>query len=206
MRNANPRTMLSWAGLYLHYGCCVEPLASRVAENLPWHNTSYKRDLLLQYGDALASMLVVEGVLLDALRADGHQLRFEPAARTHHVNISRLSSWVRHAFWGGRLYGATRARTARWSAWRRLVYVVGAPLIPFVRLQRTLQSIRETGHQRQLLPRIIPALVSGLVPHAIGEMTGYALGAGNAERHYSYYEVVRTRHLTAHDRNAEIER
>ncbi len=109
MRNANPATSISWAGIFLHYGCCIQPILSGMCTNLPWHNTSYKRALLLEYGSELASMLIVEGILFDDLRSRGHTLHLEPAAQTNHVNISLLSSWVRHAFWGGRLFGAMRA-------------------------------------------------------------------------------------------------
>lgn len=199
IRNANPATSLSWAGLFLHYGCCLVPALSRQCTNLPWHNTSYKRDLLLCYGAELASMLIVEGILFDDLRAKGHTLYLEPAARTNHVNISKLSSWVRHAFWGGRLFGAMRAQKKHWSVWRRLVYIGGSPLIPMMRFYKTVQKIREVG-KGTLLPKVIPAIVAGLLPHALGEVVGYALGLGRAPERYSYFETKRSLHVTPADR------
>lgn len=203
MENANPNTMVSWAGMFMGFGPYFQPPSAGVADGLPWHNISYKRQVLLDYGDKLASMIVVEGVLLDELRAKGHRIYLEPAAKTNHVNISLLSSWVRQAFWGGWLFAAVRAREKRWSLWRRLLYIGGAPLIPLVRLRRTLKEIHRTGKQTELMPRILPALISGLVPHAIGELAGYTFGLGNAELHYSYYEMARIHHITAHDRKAE---
>lgn len=200
MRNANPRTMVSWAGLYLNFGCCLESAGPGASRHLAWHNISYRRQLLLDYGADLAPMLAVEGVLLDDLGARGHGLYFEAAARTSHVNISRLSSWVVHAFWGGRLFGATRARGMKWSRRRRLAYILGGPLIPLVRLRRTIPKIYRTGRQRELMPRVLPAMLAGLIPHALGEVTGYALGPGDAERRYSFYEMRRTRHITEEDR------
>lgn len=202
MRNANPRSTVSWAGLYLNYGCCLAPASAGEAEGLPWHNISYRRDLLLGYGEGLAGLLAVEGLLLEDLRAKGHGLYFEAAARTAHVNISRLSSWSLHAFWGGRLFGAGRARRNRWPAWRRLVYACGWPLIPLVRLWRTLPKIYRTTRRLGPLPRLLPAMLAGLIPHAFGEAAGYALGAGEAERHYSFYEMKRRRHVTEGDRRA----
>ncbi len=202
MSNANPLSMVSWAGLYLNYGCCLAPASPGEAHSLPWHNVSYRRDLLLKYGEELPRLLAVEGLLLADLRARGHGLYFEADARTSHVNISRLSSWVRHTFWGGRLYGAARARQERWSVWRRLLYVGGGPLIPLVRLWRTLPKVYGTNGRKGLLPRILPAMFAGLVPHAVGEAAGYAFGAGDAERHYSFYEMKRRRHVTDEDRAA----
>ena len=200
MCNANPLTMVSWAGLYLNFGSCLGTAGSGAARNLPWHNISYRRQLLLDYGTDLPALLAVEGLLLDDLRSRGHGLYLEAKARTSHVNISRLSSWVVHTFWGGRLFGAARAREKGWSVWRRLAYVCGGPLIPVIRLRRTVPVIYRTGRGRELMPRILPAMFAGLIPHALGEVTGYALGVGDAERRYSYFEMKRARHVTARDR------
>jgi hypothetical protein len=199
MRNANPATALSWAGLFLHYGRCIVPDRSGQCTNLPWHNTTYKRKLLLDYGSELASMLIVEGLLLDDLRAKGHTLHLEPMAKTNHVNISLLWSWVRHAFWGGRLFGAMRAKKKTWSVWRRLLYIAGSPLIPIVRFCRTAQQIRELKKGPFLSSITFPVLV-GLIPHAVGEATGYALGVGEAAERYSYFETARILHVKPADR------
>ncbi len=199
MRNANPTTALSWAGLFLHYGCCLQPLLSGQYTNLPWHNTSFKRHLLLEYCSELAPMLLVEGILFDDLRSKGHTLHLEPAARTHHVNISILSSWIAHAFWGGRLFGALRAKKNEWSVFKRLAYIGALPLIPAVRFYRTIGIVQRTA-KHSLLFRVIPFLLSGLLPHALGEVVGYALGVGNTAERYSYYETKRILHVTQADR------
>jgi hypothetical protein len=200
MRNANPATSLSWAGLFLHYGCCLQPVVSGCCTNLPWHNISYSRDLLLEYGAGLTDMLLAEGILLDELRSRGYKLHLEPAATTHHVNISILSSWVRHAFWGGRLFASLRAQKQNWPVWRRLVYIAGSPLIPLIRLYRVLQTIRQVG-KGALLPRVIPAILAGLLPHALGETVGYMVGQGRTAERYSYFETKRLLHVTASDRD-----
>jgi hypothetical protein len=144
-------------------------------------------------------MLIVEGLLLDDLRAKGHTLHLEPMAKTNHVNISLLWSWVRHAFWGGRLFGAMRAKKKSWSVYRRLLYVARSPFIPIVRFSRTAQRVRELG-KGAFLPRITPPVLIGLIPHAVGEATGYALGVGEAAERYSYLETTRILHVTPADR------
>ncbi len=198
MKNANPATSLSWAGLFLHYGCCIRPDRSGRCTNLPWHNTSYKRRLLLEYGSELSSMLIVEGILFDDLRAKGHTIHFEPAAQTNHMNISILSSWVRHAFWGGRLFGAMRASKSKWPLWKRLIYIAGSPLIPVMRLYKTVCTAQEIG-KGALLPGMIFPVLAGLLPHVVGEVAGYALGAGPAAERYSYFEMKRFLHVVPGD-------
>jgi hypothetical protein len=67
-----------------------------------------------------------------------------------------------------------------------------------VRLWRTLPVVRRAG--RGLWPRLLPAIVAGLIPHALGEMAGYAFGSGDSERRYSFYEMKRALHVTKKDR------
>ena len=200
MCNANPASAVSRAGLYLNYGACLAPAAPGPSERLPWHNISYRREALTAYGEDLAMLLAVEGLLLDDMRARGRGLYFEAAARTHHVNISRLSSWVAHSFWGGRMFGAARARGKSWTPLRRLLYVSGGPLIPLVRVRRALPLVYRTGAGHADVARVLPAMLAGLIPHALGEMTGYAFGAGPAEERYSPYELNRSLHVTEKDR------
>lgn len=199
MRNANPATSLSWAGLFLYYGCCMRPLLSESCVNLPWHNTSYKCHLLLAYGSDLTAMLLVEGFLFDDLRAKGHTLYLQPSAHTYHVNISILSSWIFHAFWGGRLFGAQRAQTNKWPLWKRWMYVAGSPLIPVVRLLRAARTIQKAG-KRDMLMKVLPSMLAGLLPHALGEAVGYAMGLSDTPERYSYYETKRVLHVAKRDR------
>jgi hypothetical protein len=126
MGNANPDCALSWAGLFLSFGPWVEPVAAGPVTGLPWHNTSYPRDLLLGYGERLVSMLTVESLLQADMLARGYSLYLNPAARTQHLNMTRPSSFLAEQFHGARAYAAYRARHSSWPAWvRRWVTLSG---------------------------------------------------------------------------------
>lgn len=204
MANANPATLISWANLFLSFGPWVEPAEPRITGDLPWHNTSYKRAVLLDYGPELNAMLEVEGILHQDLQARGYELYLEPKAITHHVNITRPSSYVKEQFYGGRRFAAARAQ--RWFFLRRLIYTGGAPLIFVLRFRRVLREIRRSGRQRALLPRVLPALILGLAMHVVGEMKGYASGAGDAPQQFSKYEFKKSRYLVERDRQADVQR
>ena len=98
------------------------------------------------------------------------------------------------------MYGAARARGKRWTRLRRLAYVVGGPLIPLIRVRRALPEVYRTGARHSDVARVLPAMLAGLIPHALGEMTGYAFGAGRAEERYSSFELNRSIHVTERDR------
>jgi len=101
IQNANPRSLLSWVNYAMCFARWCEPVAAGPTDALPWHNTSYKREALLEYGCELPSVLAVEGFLQDNQRAKGRRLCMLPAAKVAHVNISLLSSLLKHAFLGG---------------------------------------------------------------------------------------------------------
>lgn len=204
MANANPGSLTSWANLLVEYGPWLEPLAGGEAEHLPGHNGSYKRDLLLEYGDRLEAMLDAETILQWDLRKRGHKLYLEPGARTFHENFTAPLSSTILRFYGGRLFAASRARD--WSVWRRLLFTCGAPLIPVVRFLRLVRELGRDGRPRHLLPRVAPMLFLALLFDGAGEMVGYALGAGRAMSVLSDMEFHRERYMKRGNRKSDARR
>lgn len=198
VRNANPASSISWADLLLGYASWLDPVTAGVTDRLPGHNSSYKRAILLDYGRDLEAMLLAEILLHWDLRARGHQLYLESAAKVGHVNFERLTSLITAQFHHSRVFAAARGRT--WSPVRRLLYVGGAPLIPAIRFWRIIR--RDGGGLRYPPFRVLPALILGLVVAAVGELVGYALGAGDAEQKLLPFEFQRTRHLVNQFRHA----
>ena len=193
VRNANPDSLISWADFLLGYGTWLDPAPGGEISQLPGHNSSYKRAVLMNYDGELEAMLEAECVLHWDLTSKGHRLYLEPAAKTAHVNFARIGPWVPYLVHAARVFAAARAR--QWSPLRRLFYAGGAPLIPLVRLWRIRSEIRHPGRPSELWPRIIPALMVGLTLDAVGQALGYALGVGNASLKLSYFEFHRERHI-----------
>jgi glycosyl transferase family 2 len=198
--NANPSNMISWANYFTDFGPFGEHAEAGEMSHLAWHNTAYKRALLLEYGPELDAMLETEGVLHIDLRARGNRLYLEPAAKTNHVNISLLSSYRKAQFHGARMFAANRARIGRWSIYRRVLYTCAMPLITLVRLKRVLRLIVRSGRAHELLPRILPALIVGLVADGFGQLMGYAFGAGDAAQRIVSFQLNRYQHITEQDR------
>jgi GT2 family glycosyltransferase len=196
-RNANPETAISWADLFIGYGPFLWPTPSREVDFLPGHNSCYKRDVLLGYGDRLESMMESETVLHWDLRANGHRLYLESAARVAHMNFSLWLSWIPAQFLNGRLFAGARAREM--SHPRRLAYAAGSPLIPLIRLIRIARAARSS----QLLPRFfqgLPALIVGLAVDGVAQFVGYLLGAGDTLNQIGKFEFNRVERITEHDR------
>ena len=188
--NANPESMISWAEFLFSFGAFRAPLPSGVVERLPTHNSSYKRAVLLEYGDALDAMLEAESVLLQDLRARGHRFYLAGTTTVAHLNFERPWAFIWARWYAGRLFAATRSQG--WSLPRRLLYVVAAPLIPMVGLGRIARELRRPPRPPL---RVLPALLLGLVVNAAGECLGYAVGAGPTAEKVSGFERHRVRYL-----------
>ena len=193
--NANPRSALSWAIFLLDYGRWLYLLPATEATMAPTHNGAFRREVLLGLGDGLEHALAQGDTLTVLLRAAGHRMYFEPAARIDHLNVARWRPWVQERFLGGRLLAGRRA--ARWSALRRAVYFFGSPIIPFLlvyRLRGVLGTARRAGH---LPAGTVAAMLAGGTISMAGEMVGYVLGTGPiAERRMMELELHKVRYAS----------
>jgi predicted dehydrogenase len=178
IRNANPASKLSWADMLIGYGPWIDPAPAGFVDHLPGHNSSYKREVLLAYGSDLERMMEAETVLHWDLRAKGHRLYLEPAAKIAHTNFALLGHFVAVHCYGGRMFATIRAQDGHWAWPRRLLFACGSPLIPLVRLWRILRDMSQPGRPLRLALRVLPQLLLGLVMDGAGQMLGYAFGPG----------------------------
>ena len=199
--NANPDSVLSCANYFACFGSWCEASPAGEVSQTPWHNTSYRREHLLQLGSELPKLLEVEVLLQDRLRQQGFHLFLLEKACTYHLNISRLGSWIRQAFWAGKLFAGTRWREKHWGPMRRLIYIFGAPLIPLVRLQRLLPILRQRQAPDPSSLKLYSTLMLSFAIHAVGEACGYAFGVGSASQRYLEFEARRLEALSHRDRS-----
>ncbi len=108
--HANQPGVIAWADFLLGYGPWLDPTPAGELDYLPGHNSAYKRDRLLDYGDDLERWLEAESVLHWDLRRRGERLWIEPAARTHHFSFSRMSPYLSATFHTARTFSSRRLR------------------------------------------------------------------------------------------------
>ncbi len=198
--NANPESAVSRADFLIGYSPWSEPCESGEVELLPGHNSSYKKSVLLAYGDSLADWLQAETVLHYDLGNKGKKLYLAAQARTAHVNFSRLSSWFGVQHMQGRVFASERRKG--WSLGRRLVYAVASPLIPMVRLVRITGEYFAAPRSMTTFLGTLPHLVLGLSLDGVGQFVGYAIGAGDTMDRIASLELRRVDHITEADRDA----
>jgi len=191
-RNANPGSAVSWANFVIEYGDWIDPQKGGEIHHIGGHNSSYKKELLLAYGDRLPEILQAESAMQWDLATRGGRFYLEPQARMVHLNFARFGPSIKLRYHGGRLFAANRAH--QWGFGKRLLFTVASPLIPLVRTWRSTRTLVRSGRSNLLL-RVLPILTVLLGFDGLGEMAGYASGAGNSMQWLTGIEFHRQRFL-----------
>ena len=195
--NANPG-VVSWVAMAMDYGRWIEPVTSGVIDDIPGHNSSWKRSLLLQYAAQLESMLPAPTLLNWDLRAKGHKLYLEPSAKVRHLQVSSLWPCLVEQFHVARLFPAERSRN--WAWYRRLFYVCGMPLLLTRNLRGWLGHFRRIDPTGQTSAKVWPFLLLALIVWGMGEIAGYSLGIGLAQERTLCFDTHRSLYLNRRDR------
>jgi hypothetical protein len=199
--NANPG-IVSWVALAVDYGRWVEPVTSREIDDLPGHNSSWKRDLLLEYDADLEHWLTGSTFLNWDLSAKGHKHYHETAAKVRHLQVSKLGPCLFEQFNVARLFPARRSHG--WPWYRRMFYVAGMPVL----LARNFRTW--LGHLRRIDPSLpaktFPMLLLMAVVWGAGEIVGYTVGIGRAEEDTLKFDTNRAQFVNTRDRELVISR
>ena len=172
--NANPESALSWAIYGAGYAAFATPGPSREIAEMPMHNASYRRELLVPLDNELEDLLGHEGNLQRRLRAQGHRFLLDPAARSRHINEATWSLVLGLNFANGRRYGGRRGQDWAWP--RRAVYAALFPLLSANIAREALRRLRACDPPPPRRAGLIPAIWLESLAHAAGEAVGYLSG------------------------------
>jgi len=195
--NDNPNTATSWVNFLLQYGEWADPPPPGPPRHIGGHNGSYKRDVLLSYGDQLPHLLEHSSTMQWDLMSRGHRFTVEPEAKASHQNHSLFWPSVKLRLYTGRLFAARRA--ASWPVWRRLAYALAWPALAVVRFGRVMRAAVRVGEQRRLF-QLVPVSAVLVVCDGVGQAVGYLAGSGNAMEFITGQEYHRHRFMLQDER------
>ncbi|GEM_PF-2097185 len=199
---ANPG-LVAWAHMFIQFAPAVAPVVAGNASVLGGHHAVYRREVLLGYEDSLVDITGNEAVLHEDMRHRGVRMVMTDRLTAEHTQISRLGDLVKQEFISQRAFAVARSRVLGWSPVRRAVYALGSPLIPFLRVGRTLEAIRRSGRGKDLMPQILGPMMLGALAGGAGEGIGYLFGGlDRAYRARLDYELHRYDYVTSADRRS----
>jgi hypothetical protein len=166
-----------WVVYFLEYNGSLPPAPDCETPDLNDANIVYRRDLLLRH-----VALLDDGYwpmhLHPALVAEGARMRSVPGMVVHHRGPFDYGYYLGQRFLFSRAFAGVRARSQ--PAWRRIAYLLAAPLIPALLLVRMALRVWRKRCRVGKFVLSTPLLVTALVVLVAGEWLGILLGPGDA--------------------------
>lgn len=169
------RRVRDWVVYFSEYHNFMPPWSEGERFQLNGANIAYDRAKLLRHAELLDEGYW-EVVLHPRLSRDG-ALRAVPAMGVHHSGPFDYGYYLRQRYLLSRVWGGTQRR--RVSRGRRLLYLVAAPLFPFLLLARIASRVLASGLYVKQFVKAVPLLVPVTLAYVGGEWLGYLVGAGH---------------------------
>jgi hypothetical protein len=188
--NANPQSYVSRSSMMARYGLFAHPARRGPARLVSGNNVSYKRELLLEFGPELDTLLAIDFNLQELLMRRGVPMFVEARALAAHQNFTSVISEGRTGHAYCRLLAARRVQTQSWGGFRRLAYGLGTPLgAPAIRIARLLGGLRGRRELWGVVAAGLPVIAVEYLADALGESLGYLRGIGDSERETMRWEL-----------------
>jgi hypothetical protein len=165
-----------WVVYFSEYHNYLPPWRDGEHYHLNGANIAYRRELLLQ------NLAVLDTgyweVVLHPLLARAGRLASVNAMGVHHTGPFDFGYYLQQRYLLSRVWGGTQRHAA--SALKRIVYLLLAPLFPFLLLARIARCVFTNGQRIGEFLTALPLLVPVACTYVWGEWLGYLLGPGDA--------------------------
>lgn len=201
MHNANPATTLSWLELLLSYPQQSIPRPSSEVSYVPFAQFSIKKKVIDEI-EAQGEFLIGRNSEINkTILQLGYKMYLNTDAVLSHANPSTWRSATFIHFNAGRYDAAKRVKEKQWSLIRRMIYIFGSPLIPFVRMWRFWNLELRIPVFYPMRMKLLPTLFVIVVYMTIGEVLAFLFGMDNALKHLETVEYDRLSMVTESDRD-----
>lgn len=178
VNNIVTRRLRDWAAFFCEYSAYVEPVPLGATHDLTGMNVSYDRQAIAAMQDLLDDGRW-EGWLHERLRERRLELWCDPALVIDHDKDFGFLEFAGQRYHYSRAYAGMRNAGL---GWKRVVYCLGAPLLPLFLYRRMSKSLDRAPELERTFMRATPLILVYLVIWAFGEAVGYAAGGGDSLR------------------------
>ena len=134
--------------------------------------------------------MAVDFNVQEPLLRQGHRMYQSARARAAHQSYEHFGGLLGANYVYARLLGANRARSQSWSAPKRLLAGLLAPVaVPLMRIARLARSLRGRPALWGTFLQALPVTYLIYLAAAGGEGLGYLLGKGKTEEQFVSFEL-----------------
>lgn len=171
------KRLRDWVVYFIEYNGSMPPVVAEPAWNLNGANIAYRRQVLMSHL-ALLDQGYWEASLHPILLAAGEEFLSVPTMAVRHRGPFNYGYYLRQRFLFSRAFAGWRGES--FSLARRALYLMVAPLLPFVLLVRIAQRVFAKRGRVDKLLLALPLILPALFVYVAGEWLGFAAGPGRA--------------------------
>jgi glycosyltransferase involved in cell wall biosynthesis len=165
-----------WVVYFSEYHNYLPPWEEGERYSLNGANIAYRRQKLLDHQEILPSGYW-EVVLHPQLASEGF-FRSVPHMGVYHTGPFNYGYYLTQRYLLSRVWGAMQREKVSFMG--RLVYLIIAPILPFLLLARIARRVSKSGHRVGKFFIAFPLLVGVAIAYVWGEWLGYLTGPGDA--------------------------
>jgi hypothetical protein len=170
------QTLTNWASYFCDYGQFMPPVTTGISNALAGNNISFKRSALPP-NSKLKEVGFWKTLWCQSLASRGICLKLNSNIRVSSAKATGLVQLVARRFENGRSFAVMRA--AEIGFWRRLIFALGTPVLPFVLLKRTFAAVMPKRRHRRELFASTPLMTLAFAAWSAGELVGGVAGKGS---------------------------
>ena len=178
VENAVFDTAFDWATFLCEYSYFLAPVAEGLNTILPGMNVAYKKEVLDSIEPQVLTSGFWETTLHPVLLAKGYQLYSTADIVIYHAKAFSLKLFLQQRFIYSQYYAGLRYRKEEKA--KRAIACCATIILPALLTFRAITQTFSKGRYVKQFFLALPYLLLFYIVWSLGEIYGYAVGAGNA--------------------------
>ena len=171
--NGNPESYIGWAAYFCEFSQWMPQTTSGNIEEVPEGCLSIKRWAFKKYGPFPEGTYSEDTLFNWRLSKSQEKPLFIPSIKVRHINQTNFFKLLKKQAIHGKFFAIVRISTKNFSVFRRSVFVIFSPLLPFVLFYRICKRITQNKTYVKQFIIASPIVFFSLISWSWGEFCGY---------------------------------
>ena len=141
-------------------------------ESAPGGITSFKKWIFKKYGPLIEGRYGSDIDLHWKMAKDGNLLKYFPFIIVSHLYEKNHKEFLSHILLHGKSFSEIRRISREMSVFRRLIYIIGSPIIPVKMFFNASTACYRTRTYLKQFLKVFPLVIIGFIFWSIGDVIG----------------------------------
>lgn len=171
--NGNPESYLGWAYYFASFNRFLPRTGVYQYTDLATGCLTIKKWAFEKYGDFSEDRFGEDTLFCWKIAEAGYPLLFMSNIKVYHTNPENWQELISKKIQHGKVFAQVRVRKYNFSPCKRLVYILGSPLLPLLLIYRCTKEVLKAPIYWRYFCQVLPLIFLELLAWSYGEFLGY---------------------------------